>query len=206
MSTPETKPPPGKEVQLGNCFCFNPWICIYTDFIRLRTSSKRTQNGLLTCRLTIATLVSSERGVHRFRLTKNVLHRFVCAFPLLLICFRQFRFFSCAHSLSWLANRSSLSCRQVPPPIWHAELTENGWRHPTRAVLKNHLTFPDVCLVCAGLYWDLFWNLYWDQSSFKVEFHFQDKNVLIIYSPQCHPRYSCLSFFSRKEITITSQS
>ncbi len=31
--------------------------------------------------------------------------------------------------------------------------------------------------------------------------HFQNKNLLITYSPPCHPRCSCLSFFSRKEIT-----
>jgi len=31
---------------------------------------------------------------------------------------------------------------------------------------------------------------------------FRIKNFLIIYSPPCHPRYLCLSFFSRKEIKI----
>ncbi len=30
--------------------------------------------------------------------------------------------------------------------------------------------------------------------------HFQNKNVLIIYSPQYHPKCACLSLFSRKEI------
>ncbi len=30
--------------------------------------------------------------------------------------------------------------------------------------------------------------------------HLQNKNVLMTNSPQCHPRCSCLSFFSRKEI------
>uniref|UniRef100_A0A672M7J7 Family with sequence similarity 126 member A n=1 Tax=Sinocyclocheilus grahami TaxID=75366 RepID=A0A672M7J7_SINGR len=32
------------------------------------------------------------------------------------------------------------------------------------------------------------------------EVHFQNKHFLIMYSPPCHPRYSCLSFFSHKEI------
>ncbi len=30
--------------------------------------------------------------------------------------------------------------------------------------------------------------------------HFQNKKILIIYSPPCHPRCSCLSFFSQKKL------
>ncbi len=37
---------------------------------------------------------------------------------------------------------------------------------------------------------------------FKGLVHFQNKKILIIYSPPCHPRCSCLSFFSRKEIKV----
>ncbi len=37
---------------------------------------------------------------------------------------------------------------------------------------------------------------------FKGLVHFQNKKFLIIYSPPCHPRCSCLSFFSRKEIKV----
>uniref|UniRef100_A0A671Q3B6 Hyccin-like n=1 Tax=Sinocyclocheilus anshuiensis TaxID=1608454 RepID=A0A671Q3B6_9TELE len=32
----------------------------------------------------------------------------------------------------------------------------------------------------------------------KGEVHFQNKHFLIMYSPPCHPRYSCLSFFTFK--------
>ncbi len=31
---------------------------------------------------------------------------------------------------------------------------------------------------------------------------FQNKQILIIYSPSCHSRCSCLSFFSRKEMKV----
>ena len=34
----------------------------------------------------------------------------------------------------------------------------------------------------------------------------QNENFLIIYSPQCHPRCSCLSFFSGKEIKFFEEN
>jgi len=39
-------------------------------------------------------------------------------------------------------------------------------------------------------------------AAFKGVVHFKKKkkHVLIIYTPPCHPRCPCLSFFSRKEI------
>jgi len=36
--------------------------------------------------------------------------------------------------------------------------------------------------------------------------HFKKKLLLIIYSPQCHPRCPCLSFFSRKEIKVFDEN
>ncbi len=36
--------------------------------------------------------------------------------------------------------------------------------------------------------------------------HFQNEHFLIIYSPPRHPRYSCLSFFSRKDIKVIEQT
>ncbi len=42
--------------------------------------------------------------------------------------------------------------------------------------------------------------------SIKGLVHFQNKNFLIIYSPPCHPRCSCFSFFSRKEITFFEEN
>ncbi len=38
----------------------------------------------------------------------------------------------------------------------------------------------------------------WQQQFLKELLHFQNKNVLIIYSPPCHPRCPCLPFFSHK--------
>jgi len=32
------------------------------------------------------------------------------------------------------------------------------------------------------------------------------KKLLIIYSPLCHPRWPCLSFFSRKEIQVFDEN
>jgi len=50
------------------------------------------------------------------------------------------------------------------------------------------------------------------KSSFKgtvkgvVHFKKKQKLLLIIYSPPCHPRYQCLSFFSRKEIKVFDEN
>jgi len=36
--------------------------------------------------------------------------------------------------------------------------------------------------------------------------HFKKKLLLIIYSPPCHPRCPCLSFFRRKEIKVFDEN
>jgi len=36
--------------------------------------------------------------------------------------------------------------------------------------------------------------------------HFKKKLLLIIYSPPCHPRCPCLSFFSRKEMKVFDEN
>jgi len=37
--------------------------------------------------------------------------------------------------------------------------------------------------------------------------HFKKKkNLLMIYSPPCHPRYPCQSFFSRKEMKVFDEN
>ncbi len=41
---------------------------------------------------------------------------------------------------------------------------------------------------------------------FKGLVHFQNKYFMIIYSPQCHPRCSCLSFFSQIEIKVFKEN
>jgi len=40
----------------------------------------------------------------------------------------------------------------------------------------------------------------------KGEVHLKKKLLLIIYSPPCHPRCICLSFFSRKEIKVYDEN
>jgi len=41
----------------------------------------------------------------------------------------------------------------------------------------------------------------------KVVVHFKKKKLLlIIYSPPCHPRCPCHSFFSRKEIKVFDEN
>ncbi len=45
-------------------------------------------------------------------------------------------------------------------------------------------------------------TLYNKVSFIKQLVHFQNKKILIIYLPPCHPRFSCLSIFSRKEIKV----
>jgi len=39
-----------------------------------------------------------------------------------------------------------------------------------------------------------------------VHFKKKKKLLLIIYSPPCHPRCPCLSFFSRKEIKVFDEN
>jgi len=40
----------------------------------------------------------------------------------------------------------------------------------------------------------------------RVVVHFSKKHLLIIYSPPCHPRCPCLSFFSQKEIKVFDEN
>jgi len=48
--------------------------------------------------------------------------------------------------------------------------------------------------------------LYKTAQDFKGVVHFKKKSLLIIYSPPCHPRCPCLSFFSRKEIKVFDEN
>jgi len=41
---------------------------------------------------------------------------------------------------------------------------------------------------------------------FKGVVHFKKKLMLIIYSPTCHPRCPCHSFFGRKEIKVFDEN
>jgi len=45
-------------------------------------------------------------------------------------------------------------------------------------------------------------------SALKGVVHLKKKKklLLIIYSPPCHPRYPCLSFFSRKEMKVFDEN
>jgi len=43
-------------------------------------------------------------------------------------------------------------------------------------------------------------------DALKGVVHFSKKLLLIIYSPPCHPRCPCLSFFSRKEIKLFDEN
>ncbi len=45
-----------------------------------------------------------------------------------------------------------------------------------------------------------------NQVTIKGLVYFQNKNVLILYSPSCQPRCLCLSFFSRKEIKVFKEN
>jgi len=43
-------------------------------------------------------------------------------------------------------------------------------------------------------------------ANLKGVLHFSKKLLLIIYSPPCHPRCPCLSFFSRKQIEVFDEN
>jgi len=49
-------------------------------------------------------------------------------------------------------------------------------------------------------------NAYAQILPVKGVVHFSKKLLLIIYSPPCHPRFPCLSFFSRKEIKVFDEN
>ncbi len=74
------------------------------------------------------------------------------------------------------------------------------------SVLHSEQNVLSACTISCSLDLLAEYEIVYDDTTVKGLVHFQNKNVLIIYSTPFHPRCSGLSFFSHEEITFFEEN